>query len=112
MSNAGVQVLPPSLERSAFSRTFLPALHHTPRSSDAVLAGFGRFSSVFKGFAHLMALAPGLPGDYLRVAYYALTLRKCSLHSRVSFGSFFAHRNGIAGGAGGIGLLPLEQSSF
>jgi virginiamycin A acetyltransferase len=34
---------------------------------------------------------PGLPGDYMRIAYYRLTLDKCSLESRIQFGSFFAH---------------------
>jgi len=63
----------------------------------AALAGFGRFSSSFKTFAHLVALAPGLPGDYVRVAYYFLTLRKCSLYSRVSFGSFFAQSSATVG---------------
>ena len=56
----------------------------------AALSGFGRFASVFQFFAQLTALIPGLPGDYLRVGYYAMTLRKCPLHSRISFGSFFA----------------------
>lgn len=41
--------------------------------------------------AHLYALVPGLVGDYLRIAYYHLTLTQCSLESRISFGSFFAH---------------------
>jgi acetyltransferase-like isoleucine patch superfamily enzyme len=63
----------------------------------AALAGFGHFSPAFQGFAHLFALLPGLPGDYLRVAYYVLTLRKCSLHSRVSFGSFFAQSSAVVG---------------
>jgi len=56
----------------------------------AALSGFGRFAMIFQLFAHTVALAPGLPGDYLRVAYYFMTLTKCPLHSRVSFGSFFA----------------------
>jgi len=56
----------------------------------AALAGFGRFPPTFQGFGQLISLVPGLPGDYLRVSYYFLTLRRCSLHSRVSFGSFFA----------------------
>ena len=34
---------------------------------------------------------PGLPGDYMRIAYYRLTLDECSLESRIQFGSFFAH---------------------
>jgi virginiamycin A acetyltransferase len=56
----------------------------------AALSWFGRIPSMFQLFAHLVALAPGLAGDYLRVAYYAMTLTKCSLYSRISFGSFFA----------------------
>jgi len=57
----------------------------------ALLAGFGRFESVFRFFAQLCAWGPGLPGDYLRVAYYRLTLEACDLESRIEFGSFFAH---------------------
>jgi virginiamycin A acetyltransferase len=57
----------------------------------ALLAGFGRFESAFRFFAQLCALGPGLPGDYLRMAYYKLTLEACDLESRVEFGSFFAH---------------------
>lgn len=56
----------------------------------AALSGFGRIDIVFQLFAHTVALVPGLPGDYLRVAYYFMTLTKCPLHSRISFGSFFA----------------------
>jgi virginiamycin A acetyltransferase len=57
----------------------------------ALLSGFGRSESVFRFFAHLCALGPGLPGDYLRIAYYRLTLEACDLGSRIEFGSFFAH---------------------
>jgi acetyltransferase-like isoleucine patch superfamily enzyme len=63
----------------------------------ALLCAFGRFSLVFQTLAQLLAIVPGLPGDYLRVAYYFLTLRKCSLHSRVSFGSFFAQSSSTMG---------------
>lgn len=56
----------------------------------AALSGFGRFRIIFQLFAHTIALAPGLPGDYLRVAYYFMTLTKCPLHCRIAFGSFFA----------------------
>jgi acetyltransferase-like isoleucine patch superfamily enzyme len=48
-------------------------------------------------FAHSCALAPGLPGDYLRIAFYKLTLGACSLTSRVSFGAFFAHTDAVVG---------------
>jgi acetyltransferase-like isoleucine patch superfamily enzyme len=57
----------------------------------ALLAGFGRFHAMFTIGAHGFAQAPGIIGDYLRIAYYRLTLQRCSLESRISFGSFFAH---------------------
>jgi virginiamycin A acetyltransferase len=57
----------------------------------AALCGFGRLKSAFSFFAQAFSLAPGLPGDYLRVAFYRLTLAQCSLSSRISFGTFFAH---------------------
>jgi virginiamycin A acetyltransferase len=56
----------------------------------AALTAFGRISSAFQGMGQLLALVPGLPGDYLRVAFYFLTLRNCSLQSRVSYGTFFS----------------------
>jgi acetyltransferase-like isoleucine patch superfamily enzyme len=56
----------------------------------ALLSGFGRFGTVYRLFATALALAPGLPGDYLRIAFYRLTLAKCSLSSRIEFGSFFS----------------------
>jgi acetyltransferase-like isoleucine patch superfamily enzyme len=57
----------------------------------ALLCGFGRIRSLYTVFAHLYALAPGIPGDYLRIAFYKWTLEECSLESRISFGAFFAH---------------------
>jgi len=57
----------------------------------AVLAGFGRFPATFTMGAHAVASVPGVLGDYLRIAYYKLTLKQCSLYSRISYGSFFAH---------------------
>jgi virginiamycin A acetyltransferase len=57
----------------------------------ALVSGFGRWEMPFAAFAQGFALVPGVPGDYLRIAYYTLTLAECSLASRVSFGSFFAH---------------------
>jgi virginiamycin A acetyltransferase len=60
----------------------------------ALLTGFGKIRPVFTTLAHFCALIPGLPGDYMRIAFYRLTLAECSLHSRISFGSFFAHPDG------------------
>jgi len=57
----------------------------------ALLSGFGRADSVFLLFAQTFALVPSIVGDYLRIAYYKLTLEECALESRIQFGSFFAH---------------------
>ena len=57
----------------------------------AVIAGFGNWAGGFRFSAHVCALAPGILGDYLRIAFYKMTLKNCSLDSRIEFGSFFAH---------------------
>src|SRR5450631_3800760 len=57
----------------------------------ALLSVFGRVKSVFTFFAQAYATAPGGVGDYLRGAYYRMTLQEFDLSSRISFGSFFAH---------------------
>jgi virginiamycin A acetyltransferase len=57
----------------------------------AVLSGFGRFESMFEICAQLLALAPGMPGDYLRRGFYSLTLERFSFENRIGFGSFFTH---------------------
>jgi acetyltransferase-like isoleucine patch superfamily enzyme len=63
----------------------------------AVVAGFGHFAAGFPLGAQACALVPGVVGDYLRIAFYKLTLKQCSLYSRVSFGSFFAHPDAVLG---------------
>jgi len=57
----------------------------------AALSAFGRWETPFSFFATAFAVAPGILGDYLRIAFYKLTLAACSLSSRIQFGSFFAH---------------------
>ena len=63
----------------------------------ATLAGFGKFPAMFNIGAHAASMIPGIVGDYCRIAYYKLTLKKCSLYSRVSFGTFFAHPDAEVG---------------
>ena len=63
----------------------------------AAIAGFGHWAGGFRFSAHLCALAPGILGDYLRIAFYKLTLKSCSLDSRIEFGSFFAHSSASVG---------------
>src|SRR5580704_13984375 len=57
----------------------------------ALVSGFGRLEPVYLLWAHLGALIPGFLGDFLRVAYYTMTLDECSLLARVDFGSFLPH---------------------
>lgn len=63
----------------------------------AMLTGFGRFTWLYTMLAQACALVPGLVGDYVRIAFYKLTLERCALSSRISFGSFFAHREAAVG---------------
>jgi virginiamycin A acetyltransferase len=79
----------------------------------AVLAAFGRFEGGFAFFAQALSLAPGLPGSYLRVAFYAMTLRSCSLNSHIGIGTFFAHSQASVGDRVYIGsLCILGQTSI
>jgi len=57
--------------------------------------------------AHTYAMAPGLVGDYLRIAFYRLTLSECSLSSCVSFGSFFAHPEARLGSRAYVGSFCI-----
>jgi virginiamycin A acetyltransferase len=57
----------------------------------ALLCGFGRLEPVYLVWAHLGALIPGFLGDFLRIAYYRMTLEECSLLARIDFGSFLPH---------------------
>jgi acetyltransferase-like isoleucine patch superfamily enzyme len=56
----------------------------------AALTLFGRVESVYIFFAQAASLFPGVPGDYLRAAYYYMTLRSFSLDTRMAFGSYFS----------------------
>ena len=53
--------------------------------------------------AQLLAPVPGLPGSYIRAAYYFGTLRQCSWETRVGYGSIFTQRGGSLGVRASIG---------
>lgn len=53
--------------------------------------------------AQLLAPVPGLPGGYLRGAYYFGTLKQCSWETRVGYGSIFTHRGGSLGERASMG---------
>ena len=63
----------------------------------AAISGLGGWVGGFRFSSHVCALAPGIFGDYLRIAFYKLTLQYCSLDSRMEFGSFFAHPSASMG---------------
>jgi len=57
----------------------------------AILCGFGRWKAMFHIFSQAHAVTPGIIGEYLRGAFYRMTLAECSIESCISFGTFFAH---------------------
>ena len=70
----------------------------------AALTLFGRLPGVYTFFAHTFALGPGLPGSYLRAAYYKMTLQESSLDVTLAFGTYFVRpdtvlEEGVAIGA-------------
>lgn len=66
---------------------------------------------VFGFFSQLFALVPGLPGVYLRIAFYRWTLDACSLESAIGFGSVVSHRTTEIGPNVYIGSYALIGSS-
>lgn len=48
---------------------------------------------IFNMCAQMMAILPGLPGVFLRRAFYVWTLESCSPHCHIGFGTIFSHRN-------------------
>ncbi len=79
------------MHRASLPKRIVQAISLVLALPCAALALFGRFRTGYWFSAHALALVPGIVGDYLRIAYYRLTLRECSLFSRISFGAFFSH---------------------
>jgi acetyltransferase-like isoleucine patch superfamily enzyme len=63
----------------------------------ALICGFGHAAWLYELFAHQYALVPGFIGNFLRAAFYRLTLRDCSIDVTVMFGSFFSRRDASVG---------------
>jgi virginiamycin A acetyltransferase len=57
----------------------------------AVVCRARRDLQTFQGAGQFLATLPGLPGSYLRVAFYRQTLRRCAPSAVVEFGSYFSH---------------------
>jgi acetyltransferase-like isoleucine patch superfamily enzyme len=69
----------------------------------ACLAGFGRYHEIYLCFAEILAFLPGLPGRYLRVAYYRFTLDRVGPDCEIAVGTYFAHATSSLGAKVGIG---------
>jgi virginiamycin A acetyltransferase len=50
----------------------------------------GRVDRIFQGYSQLASLWPGISGDFLRRAFYRLTLRRCATNCSIGFGTVFA----------------------
>lgn len=73
----------------------------------ALASGFGRIRLIFTFGAQLFALGPGAPGNFLRSAYYHLTLKECSIDTTIYFGALFAHPGATVGYYVSIGNYSL-----
>ena len=67
---------------------------------------------VFHICSHIIALLPGLPGAFLRRAFYSLTLDECSSHCHIGFGSIFSHRSTIVEEHVYIGSYSIIGSAY
>jgi len=65
----------------------------------------------FQFGSQAFAFFPGLPGVFLRRAYYSLTLTRCSLHCHIGFGSIFSHREAIIDDNVSIGAYNIIGSA-
>jgi virginiamycin A acetyltransferase len=59
----------------------------------AIEAKRGSRDAVFTMAAQFCALVPGLPGVFLRRAFYRLTLEACGESFFIGFGAWFSHRS-------------------
>src|SRR6185436_10899088 len=66
---------------------------------------------VFAFWANCCALLPGLPGMYVRRAFYQLTLEQCASDWYVGFGSVFGRRRAIVEQGVYVGQYTLVGSA-
>lgn len=78
------------LKRLVFFAIMIPNL--VPYLIYRIWAPFAGITA-FEAFSQLYSLIPGIVGDYCRGTFYYLTLKKCSMHTRISFGVLFATPN-------------------
>ncbi len=79
----------------------------SPLIALAWLDRFSGGSTMFDFGAQGLSLIPGLPGDYLRLGYYSLTLKSIGPDVRMCFGSFFSSRAAEVGNHVNIGAYCI-----
>jgi virginiamycin A acetyltransferase len=102
-----------TLSSSSLTRTRMNPRHIIKRSAQtaalvlafpaALFCGFGRVRFLYQMFAQVYALGPGIIGNYLRSAYYHMTLQNCSIDTTISFGTYFVHPDAVVGSFVSIG---------
>lgn len=70
----------------------------------------GRRDLFFDFFAHSFALIPGLPGVYLRRAYYRGVLEYCAMDCCICFGTVFSRRTARVDSGVYIGMYAVIGS--
>jgi acetyltransferase-like isoleucine patch superfamily enzyme len=68
--------------------------------------------TAFTFWAQTYALVPGLPGIFLRRAFYRLTLDRCAHSFFIGFGAVFSHRRAIVEENVYIGAYAIVGSSI
>jgi acetyltransferase-like isoleucine patch superfamily enzyme len=77
-----------------------------------------RQEGTFQGFSQFFSLWPGLPGDYLRRAFYRLTIDSCAAECSIQFGTILATnqvriRHGVYVGANcNIGHCTIGEDTL
>lgn len=74
--------------------------------SNLAYKGFGD-ERIFDFSAKLLSLVPGKIGQYIRTAFYKMTLTECHYDLMVGFGSFFSHPTARAGRRVGMGSFTI-----
>ena len=67
---------------------------------------------LFALWGQALALVPGIPGIFLRRAYYRLTLERCAPCFSVGFGTFFSHRGVVIEEGVYVGAYTIVGSSI
>ena len=66
-----------------------------------------RSEVVFRFWGDVFSLFPGLPGAFMRRAFYCWTLESCSSNCHIGYGTIFAHRRAVVEDAVYLGTYVL-----